>query len=136
MANPHQIHQALGRVRRSSVGLPDIGDRTELDLADSENVTNREKWLSVARRFFDDGEPVDYNVTDDILIEFARRYNAVSDLIRDSLRTADLRTFQQLAKPSIQPAEPYYVIEWRIKTVNRDPVDGACGCGCGCACGG
>ena len=138
----HEIERLYGRALRAAIGLPDVGDRTKLDDTDRNGLATRTNLQNIIRKNFEDGSKIDYldKITDEVMIDFAQRFENVSNLIRAALKTANLKTWQQLAKTTDMYAADaggdYFVVEWRIKPARRDPQHNSCGCGCGCGCGG
>ena len=147
--DPHELHENLGRSRRAAAGCVDIDPRHVLDTEDNFQVSNRQKFQALLRTRWADGtnvsphdpvtNPDGYDIDDQLMKAYGLQFEAVTKYIREALtkgvNNGPLKTPQQLAN-KLNPPQPYFVIEWRIKTVNRDPIQHACGCGCGCGCGG
>ena len=129
----------LGRVRRLADDLPEFDPRSDF----ANNPSNLSKLKALVREFDAKGKPVNQLSQKD-LRDYALQFEKVASDLLTAFQAANLLTPQQIytrnnpPHPQAPTGSQYFVLEWRIKTQNRDPVNGggACGCGCGCGCGG
>ena len=131
---------------RGKILPPFVKSKDDLDKeVDDSGCTYRDLWSNVAVKYFDKvvAKPIDYPITDDMILEYSRQFESLRDKIREHV--SNMKTWQQLAveygltaqstrmRPPLDAS--YFVSEWLVTPIRHGPVDGACGCGCGCGCG-
>lgn len=131
---------------RGKILPPFVNSYEDLEQRDAAaGCTYRELWAGVAVKYFDKvvGDPIDYPITDDMILAYSRQFESLRDTIEQHV--SKMKTWQQLAvahgltagskrmRPPLDAS--YFVSEWLVTPVRHGPVDGACGCGCGCGCG-
>lgn len=131
---------------RGKILPPFVNSVDDLDKeADDTGCTYRDLWKAVAVKYFDKviSDPIDYDITDQMIVEYSRQFEEMRDMIRKHVST--MRTWQQLAvkhgairdlkRMRPPPDATYFVSEWLVSPIHHGPVDESCGCGCGCGCG-
>ena len=131
---------------RGKILPPFVNSEEDLNTeVDDTGCTYRDLWKAVAVKYFDKviSDPVDYDITDQMIVEYSRQFEELRDMIRKHV--SNMRTWQQLAvkhgairdlkRMRPPPNASYFVSEWLVSPLHHGPVDDSCGCGCGCGCG-